>query len=869
MPRSRTLVWACFFLVHLLVVTAVFGQPANPAANPKASVTASQVRFTVLTPQLIRMEWSKDGTFEDRASLVFVNRNLPVPGFSTREEGGWTILQTDKLVLRYRKGSGQFQADNLQVIFNINGKSVTWHPGIEDKGNLGGTIRTLDGVKGSTSLESGLLSREGWVVVDDSERPLFDGSEWSWVLPRSKDERQDWYMFAYGHDYKKALYDFTLVAGKIPMPPRFAFGFWWSRYWAYTDQEFKDLVHEFEAYDVPLDVLVIDMDWHLTFNQRWHKQRLDQAGQTLGWTGYTWDRNFFPDPDAFLAWCEKQGLKTPLNLHPASGIQPHEEHYPEMARAMDVDPATKKYVPFDIVDKKFAKNYLDLVIRPLEKQGVDFWWLDWQQWGTTRIPGVTPTWWLNYVFFTDMERKNQNRPLLFHRWGGLGNHRYQIGFSGDVVSVWESLAFQPYFTATAANVGYGYWSHDIGGHMPGTEPPELYTRWIQWGIFSPIVRTHTTKNPASERRIWAYPPEYFLMMRDAILLRYAMVPYIYTAARQTYEGGISICRPMYYDYPDQKEAYDFKDQYLFGGDLLVAPVTAPVSADSLLTTKSIWIPEGTWIEWFTGKHVRGPAVLERHFALDEIPVYVKAGSIIPMQPKMKNTHEKPVDPLILTIFPGNKGATRVYEDQGNSLDYQRDQYSWTNVAFSVPDGRTLNVAISPAEGTYRGMQSKRGYQLQLPGWWPPEEILCNGTPIPFARDAQSVGWRYEGDKFMAVVTLPSFGLNEKVEVVVKFPASSSGRSDLLDGARGILARLHRVMPVINSTWPKEWSPDILVHAAQTGNRIGIDPKSAERELGQLRVDIPRVINEIQSLEIDPRIRTRALNHLSGIVDKVR
>lgn len=481
MPRSRTLVWACFFLVHLLVVTAVFGQPANPAANPKASVTASQVRFTVLTPQLIRMEWSKDGTFEDRASLVFVNRNLPVPGFSTREEGGWTILQTDKLVLRYKKGSGQFRADNLQVIFNINGKSVTWHPGIEDKGNLGGTIRTLDGVKGSTSLESGLLSREGWVVVDDSERPLFDGSEWSWVLPRSKDERQDWYMFAYGHDYKKALYDFTLVAGKIPMPPRFAFGFWWSRYWAYTDQEFKDLVQEFETYGVPLDVLVIDMDWHLTFNQRWHKQRLDQAGQTLGWTGYTWDRNFFPDPEAFLLWCENKGLKTPLNLHPASGIQPHEEHYPEMARAMDVDPATKKYVPFDIVDKKFARNYLDLVIRPLEKQGVDFWWLDWQQWGTTRIPGVTPTWWLNYVFFTDMERKNQNRPLLFHRWGGLGNHRYQIGFSGDVISVWESLAFQPYFTATAANVGYGYWSHDIGGHMPGTEPPELYTRWIQWG----------------------------------------------------------------------------------------------------------------------------------------------------------------------------------------------------------------------------------------------------------------------------------------------------------------------------------------------------------------------------------------------------
>ena len=123
------------------------------------------------------------------------------------------------------------------------------------------------------------------------------------------------------------------------------------------------------------------------------------------------------------------------------------------------------------------------------------------------MPGVNPTWWLNYVHFTDQQREGK-RPLLFHRWGGLGNHRYQIGFSGDTISVWDSLAFQPWFTATAANVGYAYWSHDIGGHMPGAVDPELYTRWVQFGAFSPILRTHTTKNPDSERRIWAYPEPY-------------------------------------------------------------------------------------------------------------------------------------------------------------------------------------------------------------------------------------------------------------------------------------------------------------------------------------------------------------------------
>ena len=411
-----------------------FSHPTNSHASPKAIVVDGQARFTVLTPQLIRMEWCEDGKFEDRASLVFINRLVEVPKFSTRKQGDSLLIQTDKLRLLYRKSSERFVKDNLQVRLNVSGKEVVWRPGMDDKGNLGGTIRTLDGVEGPVPLEPGLLSRDGWVVVDDSERALFDESDWPWVLPRPKGERQDLYFFGYGHEYKKALHDFTETAGKIPMPPRFAFGLWWSRYWAYTDQEFKELVGEFETHDVPLDVLVIDMDWHNTFNLRWDTDKRDQAGQRLGWTGYTWDRNYFPDPPTFLQWCESKGVKTPLNIHPASGIQPHEDVYPAMARAMAIAPETKSYVPFDIVDKRFAENYMNIVLHPLEQQGVDFWWLDWQQWATTKIPGVTPTWWLNYVFFTDMERRGKARPLLFHRWGGLGNHRYQIGFSGDAIS---------------------------------------------------------------------------------------------------------------------------------------------------------------------------------------------------------------------------------------------------------------------------------------------------------------------------------------------------------------------------------------------------------------------------------------------------
>ena len=201
------------------------------------------------------------------------------------------------------------------------------------------------------------------------------------------------------------------------------------------------------------------------------------------------------------------------------------------------------------------------------------------------MPGVTPTWWLNYVHFTDQQREGK-RPLLFHRWGGLGNHRYQIGFSGDTVSVWDSLAFQPWFTATAANVGYAYWSHDIGGHMPGAVDPELFTRWVQFGAFSPILRTHTTKNPDSERRIWAYPEPFSSILRSTFQLRYALQPYIYTEARRTYDTGVAFLRPLYYDWPEANEAYTSKDEYLFGDQMLVAPVVAPADKASGLATET-------------------------------------------------------------------------------------------------------------------------------------------------------------------------------------------------------------------------------------------------------------------------------------------
>ena len=850
----------------------------NPVADPRAVVTVGNARFTVLTPELIRMEWAADGKFEDHASLVFLNRRLPVPKFQTHvvDPGGVLTIVTDSLAINYHPSDGPFTADNLSVRLKVDGKPVTWHPGLADTGNLQGTTRTLDGAKGGETrepMDPGLVSRSGWVVVDDSTRPLFDSADfsfrqgekspWPWVMERPAGERQDLYFFGYGHDYRKALGDYVKVAGRIPLPPRFAFGTWWSRYWDYSDQELDELVKGFHENDVPLDVFVIDMGWHISKEQLAAAGEKDQSGHDLGWSGYSWNKTLFPDPEQFLAKLHAEGLKTTLNLHPASGIEPWETHYPEMAKAMGIDPATREYVPFDITDKKFAANYMNLVHHPLEKQGIDFWWLDWQQEQKTQMAGVKPTWWLNYVHFTDQQREGK-RPLLFHRWGGLGNHRYQIGFSGDTVSVWDSLAFQPWFTATAANVGYAYWSHDIGGHMPGAVDPELFTRWVEFGAFSPILRTHTTKNPDSERRIWAYPEPYSSILRSTFQLRYAMQPYLYTEARRTYDTGVAFLRPLYYDWPEEDAAYASRNEYAFGEQMLVAPVVAAADKVTGLATESVWVPKGEWIEWPTGKHLTGPATVERSFSIDQTPVYLKAGAIVPMQPPMRYTGEKPVDPLIVNVWPLAPGATssyEVYEDSSAGVAYQNGEFARTPIKAGEA-GDALWVEIGPTKGSYKGMPRSRAYELRLPADWPPVMVLVNGVVLKPA-SGSGKGWSFQGNTLTTIIPIPSTSVAAKVVVEVMRNRGLIARRGELDGFAGKMTRLRAAYDAMNHTPPIADPPEILVEAMQTGDRLSYHPERAVEEMARFRELLPKVLASVNQISAEFMARMKAFAERSA------
>lgn len=739
--------------ILLVLLSGLFIAAAkdNPVADPGAVTIYENARFTVLTDRLVRMEWAEDGVFEDRASLAIVNRNLPVPKYTKTLKNGVLTIKTDKLTLTYR--GGRFSKDNLSVKFALG----TWNPAVEQSGNLKGTTRTLDGCLGfeqlsyrEKELENGILSRDGWALVDESGRHLFEevDSRWgNWVAARPEGDRIDWYLFAYGHDYTAALGDFTKVAGKIPLPPRYTLGYWWSRYWIYTDEEILELGNEMRQRGIPMDVMIVDMDWHYTYKEMEKRLGTDHFGEGMGWTGYTWNRELFPDPVGFLKELHSMGYKTALNLHPASGIRPYEECYDRfvedyLSRTDDYDgpkdfifgkeqywyrgtgkavgrEGYRASVPYRMDQQAFADAYFGSVIRPLERQGIDFWWLDWQQWMTSRyVEGLSNTFWINYAFFRDKELSGKERPFIYHRWGGLGSHRYQLGFSGDTFDEWDVLRFLPYFTSTASNVGYGYWGHDIGGHMQkwGQEhptDPEIYTRWLQFGVFTPIFKTHSTQNACLERKIWAYPTHYDYMLA-AIRLRYTLSPYIYTFAREAYDTGVSICRPLYYAYPEVNEAYTYNEEYLFGDRILATAVAEPAGPDGKAERK-IWFPRGTdWYDMARHETHKGGSVKALRYSIDENPWYVKSGSILPLAGENIRNLQDPSDVLGLLVVPGSgKSTFTLYEDDGSSRDYDT-AFSRTLIEKNR-SGNRITVKIGTRHGSYEGMSPEREIYLVLEG----------------------------------------------------------------------------------------------------------------------------------------------------------
>ncbi|RYP82463.1 hypothetical protein DL770_005576 [Monosporascus sp. CRB-9-2] len=595
--------------------------PTEPVADSGATVTGPNYRFTLLSDMVLRYEWSHDGVFEDRASCFAINRKFPPPQFKVEETEGQLVIRSSSFYLTYDKQ--RFSPNGLHV--NFTDKTTLWgaewrYGGPPDTRNLGGTARTLDDVDGRCDVGSGILSRSGYADLDDSESMLFDGK--GFVAPRRPGDRIDGYLFCYGQDYKAAMKIYYAISGKQPRLPRWALGNWWSRYHPYTDKEYLELMDKFAEQSVPLSVAVIDMDWHLVNDPR---------VPHTGWTGYTWNRKLFPDPDAFCKALHDRKLKITLNDHPHAGVHCHEDQYEEMAKFLGHDTTDKAPILFESTSQKFMYAYFNILHRSLEKNGCDFWWIDWQQGAYSAIPGIDPLWVLNHFQYLDSaNERTANDALVFSRYAGPGSHRYPVGFSGDSITTWASFEFQPEFTATASNIGYGWWSHDISGHMQGYRDDELSARWVQFGAFSPVLRLHSSNSPWNSKEPWRYRKESEESIKHFMQLRHRFVPYIYTMNVLSASCDEPLVQPLYWAHPGREEAYQKPNEYFFGSSLVVAPVVRPRDRRTNRAAVDVWVPPSRHVDIFTGLVYDGDREITMYRTLNHIPILAPEGSITPL-----------------------------------------------------------------------------------------------------------------------------------------------------------------------------------------------------------------------------------------------
>ena len=636
-------------------------------------IQGDNYRISVLTESLVRLEYSEDGVFEDGQTQVVQNRDFGPVAYEVVETEEVLDLHTEHLHLHFEKGP--FTPDRLFI--ELKGQYAVygsrWHYGDQTE-TLKGTSRTLDEVDGAMELEDGILSKAGYALLDDSSSYLYDVE--SGYRARSYPE-VDLYFFGYGRDYLGALKDFYHLTGQPPLLPRYALGNWWSRYWPYTSQEYTDLMDRFKAEGVPLAVSVIDMDWHKT---------AIPARFGSGWTGYSWNRDLIPDPAAFLNGLHERGLKVTLNVHPADGIRAFEDAYPMVAKRLGLDAEKEEAAGFDFYSPAFREAYFEDVHHPLEDQGVDFWWIDWQQGSHGKMD---PLWLLNHYHYLDNCRTGQ-AGLILSRYGGPGSHRYPIGFSGDTIVTWESLAFQPYFTSTASNIGYTWWSHDIGGHMRGYYDEDLALRWLQFGVFSPINRLHSSCNAFNSKEPWFYSSETCRLMKRYLRLRHSLLPYLYTMNVATHEEGLPLVQPLYYHYPNEEEAYEAKNQYFFGSELMVAPITEALDPVYHSASVSVWFPDGVWYDFFHDWKYEGKGKLTVFRASQDIPVFARAGAIIPMDAQPQTGVELP-EMLDWHLFPGDNRSFVLVEGEGDNRVETRLTVNWDErkIRLDVTGDRTL------------------------------------------------------------------------------------------------------------------------------------------------------------------------------------
>lgn len=663
--------------------------------NPKQIFKGKKYRIAILTERLVRLEYNEEGNFEDQPTNFVWYRQFPECKFEVKEDNHYLEIETDYFKLYYTKEK-KFYGGKVNPMANLKVElkrtERTWYYGHPEIRNFGAPGTELMDEHGKVRFRKALYSVDGFVSIDDSKTDVLNENG---TLSKRKEEGIDLYLFCYHKDFDLCLKDYFALTGKPALIPRYALGNWWSRNITYDDLKLKELIENFHVHEIPLSVLLLDKDWHKrTYAKNKHLM-----------TGFTWNNDLFSSPTDMINYLHAKGIRLGLNISPMDGFYPIDEYY-EKAKEY-IEPDQNGVIPFNVFDPKAVDVYLKLFIHPLDANGADFFWIDF--FDKKRLEELQL---LKHYQFFDMTRNYKRRPMVLARNTMVAPHRYPVLYSGKTVVSWDTLRKIPLHNLAAANMGVSFWSHDIGGYFKGTEDSELYIRFVQLGVFSPIMKFGAEAGKYYKREPWRWSMKTYGITKQYLTLRHRLIPYLYTEAYKYHQFGTPLIEPIYYQYPEMYDDPLYKDEYYFGSAFFVSPITKKKDYVMNRVIHKFFMPDGIWYDFVTGKKFPGGRNYTTFFRDQDYPVFVKAGSIIPLGDNENINDTTPPKNLEIQIFPGQSNVYKMYEDDGVSDLYKKGFYLLTSIDYNyMPNNYT--VIVRALEGKSGIIPTTRNYKFRF------------------------------------------------------------------------------------------------------------------------------------------------------------
>ncbi len=537
------------------------------------------------------------------------------------------------------------------------------------------------------------------------------------------------YYFIHGKNMDEVIAGYRTLTGKAPIMPKWSMGFWQSRERYKTQQELMEVVKEYRKRKIPLDNIVLD--WSYWKEDAWGSQEFDEAR--------------FPSPDAMIDSLHQLNTKIMISVWPKfyEGIPSYKEFekngwlYARNVADRQRDWIGKGYVStfYDAFNERARKGFWKLISEKIYSKGIDAWWMDASE--PDILSNVSPekrklqmqgiangiaAEWLNAyplqnakgIYEGQRSTDPNRRVFLLTRSGFAGSQRYAAAiWSGDIGATWHDLKMQIPAGMNFSMSGIPYWTMDIGGfvverrfkqHKDVEEWRELNTRWYQFGAFVPLFRSH---GQYPFREIYNIAPEDHEAYQSMLYynkLRYRLMPYIYSLAGKTFHDDYTMMRGLVMDFAKDTAVFHVDDQYMFGPALMINPVYQPK-----VNSREVYLPKGNgWYDLYTGKHFEGDRKLSADAPYSRMPVFVKAGSIIPFGPELQYTSEKPADTIHLFVYAGKNGVFKLYEDEGNNYDYEKGKYSTIECQY---DDTAKQLTIHDRKGSFDGMLQQRVFRI--------------------------------------------------------------------------------------------------------------------------------------------------------------